>query len=127
MLRPTDTPTEAGKKVVDEGNPVEKEGYQRLVGKLIYLSHTRPDIALVVSMVSQHMHSPKEVHLEFVYKILRYLKGSLGRGLLFKKNEGRNAEVFTDVDWAGSIKDRRLTTKYCTYVWEILVTWRSKK
>ncbi|RVX07826.1 Retrovirus-related Pol polyprotein from transposon RE1 [Vitis vinifera] len=65
--------------------PVDREKYQRLVGRLIYLSHTRPDIAFVVSVVSQYMHSPKESHLEAVYKILRYLKGSPGRGLFFRR------------------------------------------
>ena len=89
MLRckPSDTPIEAGKKTRDAGDAVDKDRYQRLVGKLIYLSHTRPDIAFAVSIVSQHMHSPREAHLEAVYKILKYLKGSPGKGLLFKKNE----------------------------------------
>jgi len=61
---------------------VDKGIYQRLVGRLIYLSHTRPDIAYV-SVVSQFMYSPREPHMEAVYHILRYLKSSLGKGLLF--------------------------------------------
>ena len=63
--------------------------YQRLVGRLIYLSHTRPNIAFAVSIVSQHMHSPKEAHLQAVYKILRYLKGSPRKGLFFGKNTSK--------------------------------------
>ena len=125
--KPSDTLIEVGKKTGDAGDAVDKDRYQRLVGKLIYLSHTRPDIAFAVSVVSQHMHSPREAHLEAVYKILRYLKGSPGKGLLFKKNESREVEVFTDADWAGSTEDRRSTTRYCSYVWGNLVTWRSKK
>ena len=125
--KPSETPIEAGKKIGDAGKPVDKDRYQRLVGKLIYLSHTRPDIAFAVSVVSQHMHSPKEAHLEASYRILRYLKGSPGKGLFFKKSEKRQIEVFTDADWAGSIEDRRSTTGYCTFVWGNLVTWRSKK
>lgn len=82
---PSDTPIETGKKFENAGKSVDTHGYQRLVGKLIYLSHIRPDIAFVVSMVSQHMHSSKEVHIEAIYKILRYLKESSGQGLLFKK------------------------------------------
>ncbi|EXC19338.1 hypothetical protein L484_002140 [Morus notabilis] len=69
--KPSDTSIEAGKKIVDDGKLVDKGLIQRLVGKLIYLSHTRPDIAFAVSVASQHMHSPKEAHLEAVYKILR--------------------------------------------------------
>ena len=62
---------------------VDKGRYQRLVGRLIYLSHTRPDIAFVVSVASQHMHSPHEVHFEAIYRILRYLKMTPGNGFLF--------------------------------------------
>ena len=62
-----------------------------------------------------------------VYRILRYLKGTLGKGLLFQKSKDRSVNVFTDSDWAGSLIDRRSTTGYCTFVWGNLVTWKSKK
>ena len=66
--KPSDTPIEMGTKLGDvkDGVPVDTWRYQRLVGKLIYLSHTRPGIAFAVSMVSQFMHSPCEEHLEAV-------------------------------------------------------------
>ena len=64
----------------DEKNPkVEKTQYQRLVGKIIYLSHTRLDIAYVVSVVSQFMHDPRERHLQIVNRIIQYLKASVGK------------------------------------------------
>jgi hypothetical protein len=56
--------------------PANKERYQRLVGKLIYLSHTRPDIAYAISVVSQFMHRLSEDHMDVVTRILRYLKSS---------------------------------------------------
>ena len=59
--------------------PTNKGRYQRLVGKLIYLSHTRPDIAYTASVVSQFMHCPSEEHMEAIIRILRYLKYSLGK------------------------------------------------
>lgn len=96
--KPNETPIDGWYKMKDAGEPVEKERYQKLVGKLIYLSHTRPDIAFAVSKVSQHMHSPKKMHSEAVYKILRYLKGTPGKGLSFKKSESKGVEVFTDAD-----------------------------
>lgn len=111
----------------ENGTPVDKGRYQRLVGKLIYLSHTRPDISFAVSMVSQFMNCPTEDHMEAVYRILRYLKMTPGQGLFFQKTANREVEIFTDADWAGSITDRRSTSGYCTYVWGNLVTWRSKK
>lgn len=79
-----------------------------MVGRLIYLSHTRPpDIAFAVSMVSQYMHSPVEEHRNDVYRVLWYLKSTPSKHLLFKKNYLRNVESFTDADWAGSVEDRR--------------------
>ena len=106
---------------------MDRERYRQLVGRLIYLSHTRLDIAFAVSVVRQYMHSPKESHLEAMYKILIYLKDSLGRGLFFKKGDSKKVEIYTDADWAGSTEARRSTIGYCTYAWGNLVTWRSKK
>ena len=105
----------------------ERERYQRLVGRLIYLSHTRPDIAFPVSVVSQFMHSPGSEHFDAVYRILRYLKRTPGKGLLFKTWGHLEVEAYTDADWAGSLTDRRSTSGYCSFVGGNLVTWSSKK
>ena len=68
------------------------------------MSRCKPtDIAFVVSIVSQFMHSPCEEHFEAVFRILRYLKATPGKGLFFGKNQQRGIEVYTDADWAGSI------------------------
>jgi hypothetical protein len=107
--------------------PADKERYQRLVGKLIYLSHTCPDIAYAVSVVSQFMHCPSEDHMDAVIWILRYLKSSPGKGLMFSKNNHLNVDGYTDVDWVGNISDRKSTSGYFTFVGGNLVTWRSKK
>ncbi|XP_054817017.1 uncharacterized mitochondrial protein AtMg00810-like [Prosopis cineraria] len=127
--RPSKNPIKIDKISEDEdlGKTVDKGRYQRIVGKLIYLSHTRPDIAFAVSVISQHSHDPKQKHLNEVYRILCYLKGSPGHGLWFKKSDKRNVELFTDADWAGNQDDRKSTSGYCTFVWGNLVTWRSKK
>ncbi|KAK2981315.1 hypothetical protein RJ640_007016 [Escallonia rubra] len=127
--RPSDTPIEPNHRLAEfmEGEPTDKGMYQRLVGKLIYLSHTRPDIAYAVSVVSQFMQNPKDVHLHAVYQILQYLKGSPGRGILFRKGTNMELEAYTDADYAGSLTDRRSTSGYCTFLGGNLVTWRSKK
>jgi hypothetical protein len=65
---------------------------------LIYLAHTRPDIAFPVSVVSQFMHAPYEEHVNAVYRILRYLKAAPGKGLFFGKTNDRNVAIFTDAD-----------------------------
>ena len=98
------------------GALVEKRQYQRLVSKLIYLSHTRSDITIAVSCISQYMHTPLEIHMEAAYRVLKYLKGTSGRGLFFKKTKNQLIEVYTDVDWVGSVSDRRSTSRYCTFI-----------
>ncbi|KAL5857491.1 hypothetical protein ACOSQ3_004949 [Xanthoceras sorbifolium] len=127
--RHAETPIEANLKLEAEKSDahVDKEKYQRLVGRLIYLAHTRPDISFAVSLVSQFMHSPGPQHHEAVLRILRYLKGTPGRGLLFANRGHLQVEIYTDADWAGSVSDRRSTSGYCAFVGGNLVTWRSKK
>ncbi|RVW96831.1 Retrovirus-related Pol polyprotein from transposon RE1 [Vitis vinifera] len=124
-----ETPVDSNVKIDTQkvNNPIDSGRYQHLVGKLIYLSYTRPDIAFAVSWVSQIMHAPAEEHMVAVYRILKYLKGTLGRGLFFGKNGEGSIEAYIDVDWAGAIDDRKSTSGYCTFVWGNLVTWRSKK
>lgn len=98
--KPAAVPIDPNHKIgmFEGGKDVDRESYQRLVGKLIYLSHTRPDISFSVSVVSQFMHAPKEEHLEAVYRILKYLKNSPGQGLLFKKGGELTVEAYTDAD-----------------------------
>ena len=70
---------------------------------------------------------PREPHLQTAYRVLHYLKGNPGKGILFKKNDTLALEAYTDADYAGSIVDRRSTTGNCTFLGGNLVTWRSKK
>ncbi|XP_020425846.1 uncharacterized protein LOC109950641 [Prunus persica] len=104
-----------------------KERYQRLVGRLIYLSHTRPDIAYAISVVSQFMHPPSEDHLVTVMRILSYLKKTPGRDLIFRKLGHLDVKGYIDADWAGNITDRSCTSSYFTFIGGNLVIWRSKK
>lgn len=109
-----------------DGKPmIDTSKNQKLVGKLVYLSLTRPDIAFAIGVVSHFMHAPKTPHLEAAYQILRYLKSALRKGLLFSTHEHMRIEVYGD--WAGSVIDRRSTSSYYSFVGENQVIWRSKK
>jgi hypothetical protein len=127
--KPVDTPIVQNHKlgIYPDQRLADKGKYQRLVGKLIYLSHTRPDIAYAVGVVSQFMHCPSEEHMEAVTRILKYLKSSPGKGLIFSKNGNLEVKGYTDADWAGNCLDRKSTSGYFTFVGGNLVTWRSKK
>ncbi|GKA65993.1 ribonuclease H-like domain-containing protein [Tanacetum coccineum] len=72
--------------------------YQKLVGKLIYLTHTRPDISYVVHYLSQHMHSPLQCHFKAALRVLRYLKGSPSLGLQFNKSSDLKLRAYADAD-----------------------------
>ncbi|KAM1305335.1 hypothetical protein ACFX2F_022890 [Malus domestica] len=113
--------------IYPDQEPVDKCRYQRLVGRLIYLAHTRPDITYAVSVVSQFMHSPSMDHMTAVMRILAYLKSAPGKGILYKNSGHLRIEGYSDADWAGDVTDRRSTSGYFTFVGENLVTWRSKK
>ncbi|WKA05233.1 hypothetical protein VitviT2T_023211 [Vitis vinifera] len=120
-----DTPIEEGLKLCVESNQVstDKGRYQRLVGRLMYLAHTRPDLANALSVVSQYMHNPGEQHMNAVMLILMYLKNAPGKGILFTKNvDHQSIKVYTDADWASVVDDRRSTSGYFTFVGSNLVT-----
>lgn len=126
--RPASYPIDPNHKLCAEsGDPVNKDRYQRLVGRLIYLCHTRPNISYAVSVVSRYMHDPRSGHLDAVYRILRYLKSSPGKGLMFKSFGHLNVEGSCDADWASCLDDRRSTSGYCVFVGGNLISWRSKK
>ncbi|KAG7594090.1 Retrotransposon gag domain [Arabidopsis thaliana x Arabidopsis arenosa] len=130
--KPAKTPLEddykANRKGELDNKPFEDvTQYRRLVGKLIYLTITRPDICFAVNVVSQNMQAPTLHHWNMVNRILKYLKGTPGQGIWMGCNKNTELVGYCDADYAGDTKDRRSTTGYCTFIGGNLVTWRSKK
>ena len=127
--KPSDTPMIPNVKLgLEDGELLEDpERYRRLVGKLNYLTITRPDIAFSVSVVSQFMNSPRTSHWNAVMHILSYLKKAPGRGILYKNSGHCRVKGFSDADWTGCPMDRRSTSGYCVFVGGNLVSWKSKK
>ncbi|GJT36008.1 retrovirus-related pol polyprotein from transposon TNT 1-94 [Tanacetum coccineum] len=93
----------------------------------IEVARSKQDIAYAVSVVSQFMHDPSKDHMKAVYRILRYLKSSSGKGLFFAKTQSREVSGYTNADWAENRTDGKSTSGYFTFVGGNLVTWRSKK
>ena len=101
--------------------------YRQLVGSLIYLTVTRPDISYAVHIVSQFMAAPRSPHYAAILRILRYLKGTIFDGLHFSSHSSLTLQAYSDADWAGDPTDRRSTTGYCFMLGDSLIYWRSKK
>ncbi|GJR79770.1 putative RNA-directed DNA polymerase, partial [Tanacetum coccineum] len=101
--------------------------YQKLLGKLIYLTHTRPDISYVVHCLSQHMHAPLQSHLRIALRVIRYLKNSPGTGIQIFKDKNLKLSCFTDADWAKCLRTRKSVSGFCVFFGKSLVSWKSKK
>ncbi|GJX04226.1 ribonuclease H-like domain-containing protein [Tanacetum coccineum] len=101
--------------------------YQKLMGKLIYLTNTRPDISYVVYCLSQFMHSPLTSHLKIAFKIVRYFKSCPGLGIHIAKTSGMFLNAYSAADWAKCVVTRKSVTGYCVFLNNSLVSWKSKK
>ncbi|CAL1369473.1 unnamed protein product [Linum trigynum] len=127
--KPVATPCNPGVRLsIKSGVPLEDSSvYRRLVGRLLCLCNTRPDIAFAVHQLTQFMNAPTDVHMAAAHRVLHYLKGSSGRGLFFPSNTDLTLKAFSDSDWAGCPDSRRSTTGFCVFLGGSLISWHSKK
>ena len=116
--KPVDTPMDPNVKLVpSQGELLRDLGrYRRLVGKLNYLTIIRPDISFPVSVVSQFLQSPCDSHWDAVVRILCYIKGTPGQGVLYENRGHTQIVRYSDADWASSPTDRRSTSGYCVFI-----------
>ena len=94
-------------------NPVDSTMYRQLIGSLLSLVHTRPDICFAVSALSQFMTDPRHVRWVATKHVLRYLHGTIGYGLRYTSVGGVRLFGYTDSDWVDSAMDRKSTSGYC--------------
>ncbi|GAU25332.1 hypothetical protein TSUD_375950 [Trifolium subterraneum] len=127
--KPATTPLDPAIKISnDDSKPYEDISlYRRIIGKLLYLTNTRPDIIFATQQLSQFLHKPTVNHYNAACRVIRYLKHSPGRGLLFPRNSDLQLLGFTDADWAGCFDTRKSTTGYCFFLGFSLVSWKAKK
>jgi len=111
----------------EEGSKVNATMYKQLVGSLMYLTVTRPDLMYVVSLISRFMTSPTELHLQAAKRVLRYLKGTMDLGIFYQKKGNGELVAYTDSDYAGDVDDRKSTSGYVFLLSEGAVSWSSKK
>ena len=101
--------------------------YRRLVGRLLYLTHTRPDICYAIGKLSQYLKSPTNIHMQVAHHILKYLKGTAGRGLFFSSSSFTSLTGFSDSDWRAYLDTWRSITCICFFLGTSLISWKSKK
>ena len=90
--------------------------YRRLIGRLLYLTTTRPYITFIVQQLSQFLSKPTQVHYQAACRVIRYLKGSPGRGLMFSRDSKLQIFGFSDADWAGCLDTRKSVTGMCFFL-----------
>jgi histone deacetylase 1/2 len=98
-----------------------------MVGGLQYLTLTRPDLAFAVNKVCQFLHVATSVHWSAVKRILRYIAFTLHVGLRIRKTSFTLVSASSDVDWAGSVDDRRSTGGFVVYLGSNLISWSARK
>lgn len=126
--KPKSTPMEPRVNLCANGDDYKDPSqYRRLVGRLLYLNITRPDITFAVQQLSQYMSTPKVQHFNATTHLIKYLKGSPGQGIFFSSSSSIHLKGFCDSDWAKCPDSRRSITGFCVFLGDSLVSWKSKK
>ncbi|XP_016193034.1 uncharacterized protein LOC107633960 [Arachis ipaensis] len=122
--KPASTPMDCSTKLSKtEGVPLSDSiEYRRLVGKLLYLTNTRPNISFAIGKLSQYLDHPTTSHLSVVHRILRYTKASPATGIVFSATSDLCVTGFADSDWVACPDSRRSVTAYCFYIGTALVS-----
>jgi len=123
------TPVMMGLKLSkeDDGSCVDPTLLKRMVGSLMYLTATRPNIMYGISLISRFMESPKDSHWQADKRILRYVSGTKDFGILYFTSDDLSLVGYTDSDCGGSIDDRKNTSGYAFHFGTCVVSWASKK
>ncbi|GKA09291.1 hypothetical protein Tco_0688622 [Tanacetum coccineum] len=111
----------------EEAEDVDVHLYRSMIGSLMYLTASRPDIMFVVCACARFQVTPKVLHLHAVKRIFRYLKGQPKLGLWYSRDLPFNLEAFSDSDYAGASLDRKSTTGGCQFLGKRLISWQCKK
>ena len=106
---------------------VDQTLYRSIIGSLLYLIASGPDIAFNVDICTRFQACLKESHLFVVKRIMKYVNGTLGYGIWFTLDINVDITGYTDANWARSTNDRKSTFGGCFYVGNNLVAWHSKK
>ncbi|KAJ9558313.1 hypothetical protein OSB04_012927 [Centaurea solstitialis] len=127
--KPASTPMETHKHLTAdvEGEEVDVHHYRSMIGSLMYLTASRPDIMFAVCVCARYQVRPKESHLHAVKRIFKYLKGQPRLGLWYPNDSSFDLVAYTDSDYGGANLDRKSTSGGCQFLGGRLVSWQCKK
>ncbi|KAL0381400.1 UNVERIFIED_CONTAM: Retrovirus-related Pol polyprotein from transposon RE2 [Sesamum angustifolium] len=127
--KPTSTPLPTGIKFYASSGSrlASPERYRRLVGRLLYLGFSCPDISFAVQQLSQFIQHPRQPHWDAALHLVRYLKGTHTLGLFFASTSSFKLTAYSDSDWASCFDTRGSVSGYCVSLGDSLVSWKSKK
>ncbi|XP_020242852.1 uncharacterized protein LOC109821067 [Asparagus officinalis] len=127
--KPNATPMKQKEKFYKEDGAakVDESLYRTLIGCLMYLTATRPDIMNDVSLLSRYMHCASEIHFQSAKRIVRYIKGTIDYGLRFYQVKNFTLHGYSDSNWAGCVDDMRSTSSYYFSFGSAIFSWCSKK
>jgi hypothetical protein len=126
---PISTPMVVGFKLSkDDISPdVDQRTYRSMIGSLLYITTSHPNIIQVVGMVGHYQYAPKQSHLVVVARIFKYLKGEMNYGLWYPRNQNFQLTAYLDVDWENCVNKRKSTNGGAFFLGDSLVAWISKK
>ncbi|GKA65114.1 putative ribonuclease H-like domain-containing protein [Tanacetum coccineum] len=128
-VKTASTPMETHKPLLKDadGEDIDEHMYRSMIGSLMYLTSSRPDIMFVVCVCARFQVNPKVSHLHAVKRIFRYLKGQPKLGLWYPKDSPFDLVAYTNSDYAGASLDRKSTTGGCQFLGCRLISWQCKK
>ena len=127
--KPVSTPSDPSIKLNSDSSPLYEDisSYRRLIGRLLYLNTTRPDITFITEQLSQFLTKPTQIHHTTIMRVLRYLKSCPSKGLYFPRDSTVQLLGFSDADWAGCLDSRRSISGQCFFLGKSLISWHTKK
>ena len=119
--KPVSTPMITGCKICanDGSTDVDQKIYRSMIGSLLYLTYSRPDIMLAVGLMARYQAAPKQNHLLAIKRIFRYLQGTAHYGLWYPKEKNFTLKAYIDADWANCVDDRKSTSGCAFYLGKV--------
>ncbi|KAL0392918.1 UNVERIFIED_CONTAM: Retrovirus-related Pol polyprotein from transposon RE2 [Sesamum radiatum] len=123
------TPLPPGIKLTSKSSAMfrEPDKYRKLIGRMLYLGFTRPDISFAVQHLMQYLQCPTEQHWHAALHVVRYLNGTPTTGLCFPSLNTFQFTTYVDADWGACADSRSSMTSYCVFLGSSLISWKTKK